>query len=89
VEVTGLWRNRPWLARLIGGCVLVLFLADALGSDAGGLFGGIVTVVSVVFLVTRRYTAFAVFLLAAVLAAWLASFVSEIVLAVSDIGHVG
>lgn len=87
--MTGLWRNRPWLVRLIGGCVLVLFLADALSSDVGDLFGGIVTVVSVVFLVSRRYTAFAVFLLAAVLAAWLASLVSEIVLAVSGIGRVG
>lgn len=87
--MTGLWRNRPWLVRLIGGCVLVLFLADALSSDAGDLFGAIVTVVSVVFLVSRRYTAFAVFLLAAVLAAWLASLFSEIVLAVSGIGRVG
>jgi hypothetical protein len=69
--------------------VLVLFLADALSSDVGDLFGGIVTVVSVVLLVSRRYAALAVFLLAAVLAAWLASLVSEVVLAVSGIGRIG
>jgi hypothetical protein len=84
-----LWRNRPWLVRLVAGCVLVLLLADVLSSDVGDLFGGIVTVVSVVLLVTRRYTALAVFLFAAVLAAWLASLVSEVVLAVSGIGRVG
>jgi hypothetical protein len=89
VAVTGLWRNRAWLARLVAGCVLVLVLAEVLSSDAGGLFGGIVTVVSVVLLVKRRYGAFAVFLLAAALAAWLASFVSEILLALSGIGHAG
>jgi hypothetical protein len=69
--------------------VLVLFLADVLSSAAGGLFGGIVAIASVALLVSRRYTAFAVFLLAAVPAAWLASLVSEIVLAISGIGHVG
>lgn len=86
--MTGLWRNRPWLVRLVAGCLLALFLADALSSAVGGrLLGGVAIVVSVVFLVKRRYTALAVFLVAAVLVAWLASLLSEIVLAVSGIGH--
>jgi hypothetical protein len=87
--VTGLWRSRPWLVRLVAGCVLVLFLVDALSSAVGGMvFGGVLTVASVFFLVKRRYGALAVFLLVAVLVAWLASLVSEIALAAGAIaGH--
>lgn len=88
--MTGLSRRRPWLVRLVAGCVLVLCLADVVSSGVGGLFGGIVTIASVVFLVTRRYRALAVFLLAAVLAAWLASLLTEIASAAGAIaGHLG
>lgn len=88
--MTGLWRHHPWLVRLVAGCVLVLFLADALSSDVGGLFGGVVTIGSVVFLVRRRYGALLAFLLAAALAAWLASLVSEIASAAGGIaGQLG
>lgn len=76
--MSGVSRDRPWLVRLCAGCVLVLCLADALRSDVGDLFGGVVTIVSAVLLVTRRYAALAVFLAGAVLAAWLAALLSEI-----------
>jgi hypothetical protein len=85
-----------WLAV----CVLALLSADAFaaGSNvgqnvanllkgyAGDLYGGIVAVVSLVFLLNRRYTELAVFLFAAIVVAWMVFAPSEIATAAEGIG---
>lgn len=73
-------------------CALVLFPAGALASGndvganvasllkgyAGELYGGIAGIVSLVFLVNRRYNELAVFLFAAIVVAWMVFAPSEI-----------
>ncbi len=80
--------------------VLVLFPADAFGSGnnvgqnvanllkgyASDLYGGIVAVISLVFLLNRRYTELAVFLFAAIVVAWMVFAPSEIAKAAEGIG---
>jgi nitrate reductase gamma subunit len=79
---------------------LVLFPTDALaaGSDvganvgnllkhyAGEVYGGIVAVISLMFLLNRRYTELAVFLFAAIVVAWMVFAPSEIATAAEGIG---
>jgi hypothetical protein len=81
-------------------CVLALFPADAFASGnnvgqnvanllkgyAGDLYGGIVAVVSLVFLLNRRYTELAVFLFAAIVVAWMVFAPAEIAKAAEGIG---
>jgi hypothetical protein len=81
-------------------CALALFPAAALasGNDVGAnvasllrgyateLYGGIVGVVSLMFLVNRRYTELAVFLFAAIAVAWMVFAPSEIAKAAEALG---
>jgi hypothetical protein len=81
-------------------CALALFPAAALasGNDVGAnvasllksyateLYGGIVGVVSLMFLVNRRYTELAVFLFAAIVVAWMVFAPSEIAAAAEALG---
>ena len=53
---------------------------------AGELYGGIVAVVSLMFLVNRRYTELAVFLFASIVVAWMVFASSDIATAAQAIG---
>jgi hypothetical protein len=61
-------------------------LASLLEGYAGELYGGIVAVISLVFLINRRYTELMVFLLAAVVVAWMVFAPGEIGTAAQAIG---
>jgi hypothetical protein len=97
-----LGRRLLWIAALFAAGVLVAVfpaVAFAAGNDvgknvggllrhyAGEVYGGIVAVVSLMFLVNRRYTELAVFLLASVVVAWMVFAPSEIAKAAETIGH--
>jgi hypothetical protein len=62
-------------------------VANLLKGYASELYGGIVAVVSLMFLVNRRYTELAVFLFAAVVVAWMVFASSEIATAAEAIGR--
>lgn len=80
--------------------LLALFPADAFASGnnvgqnvanllkgyAGDLYGGIVAVISLVFLLNRRYTELAVFLFASIVVAWMVFAPAEIAKAAEGIG---
>jgi len=88
-------------ACLLAVCVLALFPVDAFASGnnvgqnvanllkgyAGDLYGGIVAVISLVFLLNRRYTELAVFLFAAIVVAWMVFAPSETAKAAEGIGE--
>jgi hypothetical protein len=61
-------------------------VANLLKGYAGDLYGGIVAVVSLVFLLNRRYTELAVFLFASIVVAWMVFAPSEIATAAEGIG---
>lgn len=61
-------------------------VANLLKGYATELYGGIVAVASLMFLVNRRYTELAVFLFAAVVVAWMVFASSEIATAAEAIG---
>jgi peptidoglycan/LPS O-acetylase OafA/YrhL len=79
------YKARPWLLAVLVIGALLLFPAAALaaGNDIGKnvanllkgyateLYGGIVGVISLVFLLNRRFNELAVFLLAAIVVAWM------------------
>lgn len=79
--------------------VLLPSAALASGNDVGAnvgnllkhyaseVYGGIVAVISLVFLLNRRYTELAVFLFAAVVVAWMVFASSQIGHAAEAIGH--
>lgn len=81
--------------------LLAVFPAAALaaGNDVGGnlagllrhyaseLYGGVVAITSLFFLVHRRYTELAIFLLASVVVAWMVFSPGEIAKAAESIGH--
>lgn len=89
-----------WLVPLLAVGVLAFFPADAvaagndIGKNVGGLlehyagemYGGIVGVISLVFLLNRRYTELAVFLFAAIVVAWMVFAPSDISTAAEGIG---
>jgi hypothetical protein len=93
-------RRRICLGLGLATLVLALFPAAALasGNDVGAnvakllkgyateLYGGIVGVVSLMFLVNRRYTELAVFLFAAIAVAWMVFAPSEIAKAAEAVG---
>lgn len=60
-------------------------VAGLLKGYASELYGGIVAVVSLMFLVNRRYTELAVFLFAAVVVAWMVFASSDIAMAAEAI----
>lgn len=62
-------------------------IGDLLRHYAGEVYGGIVAIVSLFFLVHRRYEELAVFLLASVVVAWMVFAPSEIAKAAEGIGH--
>jgi hypothetical protein len=89
-----------WLAICWTVCAFLAFPlnASAAGNDvganvgnllkhyAGEMYGGIVAVISLVFLLNRRYTELAVFLFAAIVVAWMVFAPSEIGAAAEGIG---
>jgi hypothetical protein len=93
-------KHRIWYASLLAICALAWFPASALaaGNDvghnvghllkhyAGEVYGGVVGVVSLVFLLNRRYTELAVFLFAAIVVAWMVFAPSDISKAAEGIG---
>jgi hypothetical protein len=99
--VIGVSRKRiALIACWLAAWTLSLFPADALASGnnvgqnvanllkgyAADLYGGIVAVISLVFLLNRRYTELAVFLFAAIVVAWMVFAPSEIASAAEGIG---
>lgn len=60
--------------------------ADLLKGYATELYGGIVGVISLMFLINRRYTELAVFLFAAIVVAWMVFASSDIATAAEAIG---
>lgn len=62
-------------------------LGGLLKRYAGEIYGGIVAIVSLIFLVNRRYTELAVFFLAAVLVAWLVFSPDQVARAARGIGN--
>jgi hypothetical protein len=62
-------------------------LAGLLRHYASELYGGIVAIVSLFFLVHRRYTELAVFMLASVVVAWMVFAPSEIAHAAESLGR--
>jgi len=61
-------------------------VANLLKGYAGELYGGIVAVISLMFLLNRRYTELAVFLFAAIVVAWMVFAPDEIATAAEGIG---
>ncbi len=92
--------RRIWQVCFTALMVVVLFPASALaagndvGANVGGLlkhyagevYGGIVGVISLVFLLNRRYTELAVFLFSAIVVAWMVFAPSDIAKAAEGIG---
>lgn len=62
-------------------------VAGLLKGYASELYGGIVAVVSLMFLVNRRYTELGVFLFASIVVAWMVFEPSQIASAAKAIGH--
>jgi len=93
-------KKRIYLGLALAAWALALFPAAALasGNNVGAnvasllksyateLYGGIVGVVSLMFLVNRRYTELAVFLFAAIVVAWMVFASSDIAKAAEAIG---
>lgn len=93
-------KHRIWYASILAVYTLAWLPASALaaGNDvgqnvghllkhyAGEVYGGVVGVVSLVFLLNRRYTELAVFLFAAVVVAWMVFAPSDISKAAEGIG---
>ncbi len=89
-----------WLAYWLSGCVVALLRIGVLasGNDVGAnvgnllkhyaseVYGGIVAVISLTFLLNRRYTELAVFLFASIVVAWMVFAPSEIATAAESIG---
>jgi hypothetical protein len=61
-------------------------IGDLLKGYAGEVYGGIVAVISLMFLLNRRYTELAVFLFAAIVVAWMVFAPGEIASAAEGIG---
>jgi hypothetical protein len=93
-------KRRIWLLCVFVVFVVLLFPAAAFASGnnvgqnvanllkgyASELYGGIVAVVSLMFLVNRRYTELTVFLFAAVVVAWMVFASADIATAAEAIG---
>jgi hypothetical protein len=93
-------KRRIWLLSLLAVIALLLLPAAAFASGnnvgqnvanllkgyASELYGGIVAVVSLVFLVNRRYSELAVFLFASVVVAWMVFASGDIAKAAQAIG---
>lgn len=62
-------------------------LGSLLEGYAGEIYGGVVAIISLVFLLNRRYSELMVFLLAAVVVAWMVFSPDEIASAARSIGE--
>ena len=62
-------------------------LGSLLRRYAGQIYGGVIAIVSLVFLINRRYTELAMFLLAAVVVAWLVFAADDVARAARAIGR--
>lgn len=93
-------KRRTWMLSLLMVVALLIFPAAAFASGnnvgqnvasllkgyASELYGGIVAVASLMFLVNRRYTELAVFLFAAIVVAWMVFASADIATAAEAIG---
>jgi hypothetical protein len=93
-------KRRLWIIWWLTGCVSALFPAEAFASGndvganvgnllkhyAGEVYGGIVAVISLMFLLNRRHTELAVFLFASIVVAWMVFAPGEIAHAAEAIG---
>jgi hypothetical protein len=93
-------KRRVYLVLVLAAYALALFPGAALAAEgnvganvasllkgyASELYGGIVAVVSLMFLVNRRYTELAVFLFASIVVAWMVFVPSEISTAAEALG---
>lgn len=94
-------KTRIWLMAAVAAVALLVFPAAALAAEkidvgqnvanllkgyATELYGGIVGVISLMFLINRRYTELAVFLCAAIVVAWMVFASAEIATAAEAIG---
>lgn len=73
-------------AATAGGSDVGKNIGNLLKGYAGEVYGGIVAVISLVFLLNRRYTELAVFLVAAIVVAWMVFAPGEIASAAEGIG---
>jgi hypothetical protein len=94
-------KRQLWLVCWLAAAALLLFPVDALaaGNDvgknvgdllkhyAGEVYGGVVAIISLVFLLNRRYSELAVFLFASIVVAWMVFAPSQIGHAAESIGH--
>jgi hypothetical protein len=62
-------------------------LGDLLRRWGGQIYGGVVAIVSLIFLINRRYSELALFLLASVLVAWMVFSPDQIARAARGIGR--
>lgn len=100
--MSGARRISLLLAGLLAGLLVLLLAPDALaqsGNDVGRnlgdllrqyatqIYGGVVAIVGLVFLINRRYTELGMFLLAAVIVAWLVFSPDQIANAARAIGR--
>jgi hypothetical protein len=86
VLVTGALVLFPGAALAASGNNVGANVAHLLKGYASELYGGIVAVVSLMFLVNRRYTELGVFLFASIVVAWMVFAPSEIAKAAEAIG---
>lgn len=70
-----------------GGNDVAKNIGDLLRSTAAQVWGGIVAVISLVFLINRRFTELAMFVLAAVVVAWLVFSPDQVASAARAIGR--
>ena len=61
-------------------------LGDLLRGYAAQIYGGVIAIVSLIFLINRRYTDLGLFFLAAVLVAWLVFSPDQVARTARDIG---
>lgn len=61
-------------------------LGDLLRGYAAQIYGGVIAIVSLIFLINRRYTELGLFFLAAILVAWLVFSPDQVARTARDIG---
>lgn len=87
VTVLALWLAPEALAAPGGGNDVGRNIGSLLRHYAAQIYGGIVAIVGLVFLLNRRYTDLAMFFLAAVLVAWLVFSPDQVANAARGIGN--
>lgn len=77
----------PELALAQGGEDVGQNLGDLLRRYAGQIYGGIIAIVALVFLLNRRYTELGLFLIAAVVVGWMVFSPDQVAQTARDIGN--